>query len=79
MARMIGEETPREVSCPRCGADATWRFLDEAKTTVEIRCPDCGVFDLPRQTDDLVHVPDRIGRAVDFAQRRSGPRPAQFE
>ncbi len=49
MARMIGEEAPREVSCPRCGADASWRFLDEAKITVEILCPDCGIFELPRR------------------------------
>ncbi|HUA85912.1 MAG TPA: hypothetical protein VMB85_18770 [Bryobacteraceae bacterium] len=48
MARIIGEEAPREVSCPHCGADASWRFLDEANTLVEILCPDCGVFQLPR-------------------------------
>jgi predicted RNA-binding Zn-ribbon protein involved in translation (DUF1610 family) len=33
--------------CSRCGAEATWRFLDEEKQFVEIVCPDCGRFEVP--------------------------------
>ena len=42
----------REVVCPRCGADANWRFLDEGKSVGEIVCPDCGSFDAPREEFD---------------------------
>jgi hypothetical protein len=34
--------------CLRCGAEATWRFVDEAKQTIEVVCPDCGRFEVPR-------------------------------
>jgi endogenous inhibitor of DNA gyrase (YacG/DUF329 family) len=37
-----------EVLCPRCGADANWHFVDEEKQVVEIACPDCGRFEVPR-------------------------------
>ena len=37
-----------ETLCSRCGADAKWRFLDDAKQIVEIVCPDCGRFEVPR-------------------------------
>ena len=43
---------PREAPCPRCAADAQWSYLDEAKTVVEITCPDCGRFELPREEFD---------------------------
>ena len=45
--RKIGEEeSPLE--CPRCRAEAEWRFLDEAKEVVEILCSDCGRFEMSR-------------------------------
>jgi len=28
---------------------ANWRFVDEAKKTVEIVCPDCGKFEVARE------------------------------
>lgn len=34
--------------CPRCGAEATWRFVDEMEQRVEVVCPDCGRFEMPR-------------------------------
>jgi len=34
--------------CVHCGSEANWRFLDETKQTVEIVCPDCGRFEIPR-------------------------------
>ena len=37
-----------ETLCSRCGAEANWRFLDEEKQVVEIVCPDCGRFEVPR-------------------------------
>jgi transcription elongation factor Elf1 len=41
------QESPNPL-CPRCGAEANWHFLDETKEIVEIICPDCGRFELPR-------------------------------
>lgn len=37
-----------DTTCVRCGSEANWRFLDEPKQTVEIVCPDCGRFEVPR-------------------------------
>jgi hypothetical protein len=34
--------------CPRCGVEAAWRFVDETKQMVEIVCPDCERFEVPR-------------------------------
>jgi predicted RNA-binding Zn-ribbon protein involved in translation (DUF1610 family) len=34
--------------CIRCGAEANCRFADAAQTLVEIVCPDCGRFEIPR-------------------------------
>jgi predicted RNA-binding Zn-ribbon protein involved in translation (DUF1610 family) len=31
-----------------CGAQANWRFVDDATEVVEIVCPDCGKFEMPR-------------------------------
>lgn len=45
---VLDEEGPREILCPRCRADATWRFLDEEKRLVELVCSDCGIFEMPR-------------------------------
>lgn len=46
---MIEEkQSLQEVPCPRCAAEATWRFIDDEETRVEVVCPDCGRFELPR-------------------------------
>ena len=45
--RKIGEEEG-QLECPRCGAEAAWRFLDEEKCQVEILCSDCGKFEMSR-------------------------------
>ena len=34
--------------CSRCGAEASWRFVDEQELWVEVLCPDCGRFEVPR-------------------------------
>jgi len=61
--RKIGEEES-SIECPRCGAEAEWRFLDELKETVEILCSDCGSFEISRAEfekaeADAVEVPER--------------------
>jgi len=48
------EQESREALCPRCGVDVKWSYLDETKTVVEIVCPDCGRFELPRAEFDQV-------------------------
>lgn len=45
---VIDEGGPWEILCPRCRGDANWRFLDEAKSLVEVVCCDCGSFEMPR-------------------------------
>ena len=46
------EEGVREGLCARCGNDATWRFLDEEETRVEMVCPDCGRFEMTKEEFD---------------------------
>jgi endogenous inhibitor of DNA gyrase (YacG/DUF329 family) len=40
-------ESP-DTLCPHCAADATWGYLDDTKEIVEIVCPECGRFEVPR-------------------------------
>lgn len=47
-AYIIDEDGPREILCPHCRSDANWRFLDEAKSLVEVSCVECGLFAMPR-------------------------------
>jgi len=42
------QQDSTETLCSHCGAQANWRFVDEAKEVVEIVCPDCGRFEVPR-------------------------------
>jgi len=37
-----------ETLCTRCGSEANWQLLDNETQLVEIVCPDCGRFELPR-------------------------------
>jgi len=62
MRRIGEEEGPLE--CPRCRAEAEWRFLDEMKEVVEILCSDCGRFEMSRTEfeqaeSDVVEAPER--------------------
>ena len=61
--RRVGEEEG-SLECPRCGAEADWRFLDDAKEVVEILCSDCGTFEMSRTEfeqaeSDVVEAPER--------------------
>ncbi len=42
------QQDSTETLCSHCGGQANWRFVDEAKEVVEIVCPDCGKFEVPR-------------------------------
>ncbi len=42
------QQDSTETLCSHCGTQANWRFVDEAREVVEIVCPDCGRFQLPR-------------------------------
>ena len=46
------ERDERDILCPRCGADAEWSFLEDDRSVVEIMCPDCGRFEMPRADFD---------------------------
>ncbi|MBZ5611273.1 MAG: hypothetical protein LAP38_23675 [Acidobacteriia bacterium] len=63
MRRIGEEEGPLE--CPRCKAEATWLFLDEEKTVVEILCSDCGRFEMSRTEFEKAE-----SDAVEAAERR---------
>jgi len=43
----VRQDSPDTI-CVRCGAEANWSFRDEAQQVVEIVCPDCGRFEMPR-------------------------------
>lgn len=42
------QQDSSETLCSHCGGSANWHFVDEAKELVEIVCPDCGRFEMPR-------------------------------
>ena len=46
------ERNEHEVSCPRCGSDAQWSFLDSEKARVEVMCPECGRYEMTREEFD---------------------------
>jgi uncharacterized Zn finger protein len=47
---------PDEIPCPRCRTEANWRFLDEDKSQIEVICPDCGLFEMPRISFEKVEA-----------------------
>jgi predicted RNA-binding Zn-ribbon protein involved in translation (DUF1610 family) len=50
---MNGKERDEHVIiCPRCGVDAEWSLLNEAKTSIEVLCPDCGRYEMTRDEFD---------------------------
>ena len=42
----------REAPCTRCGGEARFRFLDDAKRRLEVECPACGRYVMPREEFD---------------------------
>jgi transcription elongation factor Elf1 len=46
------ERDEHEGTCPRCGAEARWSFLDEEKRQIEVMCEDCGRFEITREEFD---------------------------
>ena len=46
------ERDERDTPCPRCGADAEWSSIDPEGSSIEIMCPDCGVFEMSRADFD---------------------------
>ena len=44
----------RQTPCPRCGEMADYYALDEGANRVEIFCPDCGRFEMPKEEFDQV-------------------------
>jgi len=50
---MNAEERDEHVGvCPRCGTEADLAFVDKEKTQVEISCPNCGQYSMPREDFD---------------------------
>jgi uncharacterized Zn finger protein len=50
------ERDEHEATCPRCGGEAEWSFLDEEKTRIEVMCQDCGRFEMPREDFDQAAI-----------------------
>jgi len=46
------ERNEHEALCPRCGAEAEWSFLNADKSRIEVRCPDCGRYEISREDFD---------------------------
>lgn len=42
------KQESNETQCFHCGGHATWHFADVEETVVQIHCPDCGRFEVPR-------------------------------
>jgi hypothetical protein len=38
--------------CPRCGSDASWVFIDQERTLVEVSCSNCGKIEMSREEFD---------------------------
>lgn len=37
----------QDTLCPRCAAEAKWILAGAEQETVQITCPDCGLFEIP--------------------------------
>jgi endogenous inhibitor of DNA gyrase (YacG/DUF329 family) len=60
------EQDLHQITCPRCGGDAEWSFLDEEKSRISVVCPDCGRHQVAREEFDQV--------AVENAEMQDEPR-----
>ncbi len=38
--------------CPTCGTSASWAFINEERTLVEVSCPNCGKVEMSRDEFD---------------------------
>jgi uncharacterized Zn finger protein len=52
MTNVSKQAGPGEVSCPNCGSEAEWSFLDEKRSLVEVLCSECGRFEMLREDFD---------------------------
>lgn len=50
------EEGVREAVCVHCRGEASWRFLDDEETRVEVLCADCGRFEMARAEFDALET-----------------------
>lgn len=59
------ERDEHEQTCPRCGGQAQWSFLDAEKSRIEVMCQDCGRFEMPKQEFDTAAVESVVGDDFD--------------
>jgi endogenous inhibitor of DNA gyrase (YacG/DUF329 family) len=50
------ERNEHEATCPRCGTDAQWFFLNSGKSRIEVMCPDCGRYEIAREDFDQAAI-----------------------
>jgi predicted RNA-binding Zn-ribbon protein involved in translation (DUF1610 family) len=50
------ERNEHEALCPHCGAEAQWSFLSSKKSRIEVRCPDCGRYEIDREEFDQAAI-----------------------
>ena len=50
------ERDEHDALCPQCGAEAQWSYTDSAKSRVEVKCSNCGRFEVSREEFDRAAV-----------------------
>ena len=46
------ERDEHDALCPQCGEEAQWSYADSEKSRVEVKCSNCGPFELSREDFD---------------------------